>query len=392
MGCLAAHLLASQGYVVQLVEKRPDFLHYGIVSRGRTINLSLSPRGLKALDAFGCREELLRISVPMDRRVIHPARGREAVMHYADPTWRNYSVSRNALNMMLLQKALRNTSVQARFETTCSEIHFEERRATLIDKAGGLTEHPYDILIGADGAFSAVRECLAARGRVSTDRTELASGYKELSLKPARNEVCETAIHVWPRRGFFLVALPNVDRTFKCTLVLKREGFESFANIQSEEQLRQFTREHFADIADGLSELEDAFGNPVGRITTVSSAPMHWGDSVLLIGDAAHTVAPFLGQGINLGFEDCLVLSQLLRQHTHRTAVLQQYSQERVPNADAAATLSLANYTELTQKNVHRRHTRHVAPPAPILVNFLGLTYSEALARSGKSHRKGALK
>jgi kynurenine 3-monooxygenase len=223
----------------------------------------------------------------------------------------------------------------------------------------------------------------------------------ELTVRPGGDDLCESAIHVWPRRGFFLVALPNADKTFKCTLVLRRYGAASFGDLRTEDDLRHFMRCNFPDIVSGFSGLDEEFTrHPIGRITTVSCDPLHWRDSVLLLGDAAHTVAPFLGQGINLGFEGCLVLHQLLTRHPDRALALQQYSQERTVNARAAAALSLANYTELTHTEtmpwvvairqlrnaLHRLLARHLDPPAVVLVNFLDLTYSEAFTRLDK-HR-----
>ncbi|MFI8294254.1 FAD-dependent oxidoreductase [Streptomyces sp. NPDC085614] len=390
VGCLAACLFSAHGYIVELVEKRPDPRVYGTGSSGRTINLSVSPRGVNALTALGCQDALLKAAVPMDRRIIHTADGRQTATCYDKETWRNYSVARSNLNCVLLDQALASPGVGIRFATRCERIDLDRQVLTLTDESGRAGSLRYDMLVGADGAHSTVRQHLADQGMLAATSSVLSSAYKELTLTPRPGAVYRSAIHVWPRQGFFLVALPDTEGTFRGTLVLPQADWSAFGSLQAGNSVREFVHQHFPDVEEdftGLSQELDR--NPVSRITTASCDAVSWRDSVVLMGDAAHTVAPFLGQGINLGFEDCLVLHQLLGDHRLSADALVQYSRDRTINGAAAAALSMDNYSELTNQAPAsavtalptRRGNGSVVPSAPILVNFLGLSYSDAFAR-----------
>ncbi|MFB7867864.1 FAD-dependent oxidoreductase [Streptomyces sp. NPDC056069] len=386
VGCLAARLFSAHGYTVELVEKRPDPRVHGTGSSGRTINLSVSPRGVNALTALGCRDAL-KAAVPMDRRIIHTADGRRTATCYDTESWRNHSVARSTLNHALLQESLASRGVRVRFATRCSRINFEQQSLTLTDGSGRAESVGYDVLVGADGAYSTVRQHLADQNMLAATASVLDSAYKELTLTPRPGALHRTAIHVWPRRGFFLVALPDTAGTFRGTLVLPRDDFDL---LQTGKPVREFVHQHFPDVEEDFTALSQEFGcNPVSRITTASCDAVSWRDSVILMGDAAHTVAPFLGQGVNLGFEDCLVLHHLLGDYRLRADALAQYSGDRTINGVAAAALSMDNYSELTGQALTPAVTAlppkpaqgPAVPPAPILVNFLGLSYSEAFAR-----------
>jgi kynurenine 3-monooxygenase len=398
VGCLVGGLLASKGFTVVLYEKRSNFFRDGMASEGRTIGLSVSPRGLRALAELGCKDALLTLAVPMDSRVIHTDTGR-TLMKYSREEWRNYSVSRNELNLALLRKTLRHDAVRVHFETTCKKVDLEAKIVTFATNDGRCIKERYDLLVGADGAFSVVREHLANNGVLSFEQTLLPMSYKELTLRPPwpGSDLRQSAIHVWPRRGYFMVALPCSDHTFKCTLVLPSHGTNSFERLNAQESLREFMRQNFADEITFLDQMDQEFArNPRGRIVTVSCSALHYGQSVLLIGDAAHTVAPFLGQGINLGFEDCKVFKRLLDLHERDlAAALMKYGRDRKANGDAAAALSMVNYAELSytdmlesgsgvesdRERISLFPPQHSDLPLPLMVNFLDLTYTQVLER-----------
>jgi kynurenine 3-monooxygenase len=397
VGCLAASLFSAHGYAVELVEKRPDPRICSTGAGGRTINLSVSPRGLNALAALGCQDALLAGAVPMDRRIIHTADGRRSATCYEKETWRNYSVARNTLNRLLLERTLASRDIRLRFATRCARVDFDRHTLTVVDAAGRAERLHYDVLVAADGANSTVRRHLADQGLIATTSTVLHSAYKELTLKPRPGTMYRAAIHVWPRRGFFLVALPDREGegTFRGTLVLPQDGQPGFADLQGGACVRGFVHQHFPDVEEDFTALTREFDrNPVARITTASCDGVSWRDSVVLMGDAAHTVAPFLGQGINLGFEDCVVLHQLLGNYHDRAEALAQYSRDRTVNGAAAAALSMDNYSELTSQAPPpavtalppKQNGGSGVPPAPILVNFMGLSYSQAYAALHASH------
>ncbi|MGH8885330.1 MAG: FAD-dependent oxidoreductase [Egibacteraceae bacterium] len=397
VGCLAARMLSQQGYSVDVYEKRPHFLDHGIADEGRTINLSVSPRGLHALAAHGDREEFLDLAVAMGSRALHTRDGRLLTMKYGETDWCNYSISRNELNCMLMRKTLRDQAVQFHFNAKCTAIDFIARKAFLDIGEGSQVRVSYDLLIGADGAFSAVREQMSTHGLLSFYRRELNSMYQEFTLWPAPNDrrLTSSAIHVWPRRGFFMVALPSREGSLRCTLVLPDKGTNSFAQMGGAQDVDQFFMRHFPDAAGSLRRTESARQHPVSSISVISCDTLAYEDSVLLMGDAAHTIAPFLGQGINLGLEDCMILEALLKKYPgDQAAALSEYERNRRVEGDAAAALSLANYVELSGTEgsaavlrrrltdvLHRLLRRQAEPPLAVTVNFLGLRYQEVLDR-----------
>jgi kynurenine 3-monooxygenase len=391
VGCLAASTLAARGFAVDVYERRPDFARHGFGDEGRTINLSLSPRGLRALDIAGCEQEFLEVALPMDRRVVHTGDGQVLTTRYDRPQWRNHSISRNDLNLVLLRNVLRWPAVRTHFETGFRSIDFDRRQAVFTTSTGARVSRSYDLLVGADGARSKVRGEMSAQGILACERTTLDSEYREVTIRPVDpDQLSRGAIHLWPREGFFLCALPNVDGTFRATLVLPAEGPLSFREVDRT-GVRHLVERHFGDVLPLIDwHSGPTARNPASRIEQVLCDTLHHRGSVLLAGDAAHTMAPFLGQGINAGFEDVLTLDEVLR--THRGALdvaLSRYGRERELQGHAATRLSMINYTELTTRTGTGRPVTTVSdPPLPIATNFLGLSYQEVLHRHRAAEEK----
>jgi kynurenine 3-monooxygenase len=406
VGCMAAQILSGKGYSVSVYEKRPHFVQQGIAGEGRTINLSVSPRGMKVLAAHCDQDELLGMAVAMDGRVVHPLHGRPQQANYGRPAWYNYSLGRNELNLMLMRDAESRVGVRFEFGFRCSDIDLHGKKAFFDAEDGRRVQESYDLLVGADGALSRVRSRLAAEGLLTFHRRELDVRYRELALWPAADQegFALSAIHVWPRNGYFMVALPNRDGSLRCTLVLPGKGQLDFSRLGTEEAVEQFFRCRFPDAAGILRKSGGSMSRtPVSTISVISCSALTHEDSVLLIGDAAHSVAPFLGQGVNLGLEDCLVLGQLLEKYPDdQGAALSEYGRERKIDGDAASELSLANYVELSRTTPLNESTDapivrdrgKVVPesqqelPLPVLVNFFNLSYREALeSYQGQSPR-----
>jgi kynurenine 3-monooxygenase len=385
--CLAAHFLARRGFEVEVYEKRADYRN-GMMEEGRTINLSLSPRGLAALDRAGLKERCVAISVPMAHRVLHRSNGVVETTRYGPDHWVNYSVGRNALNHLLFLSAC-DQGVKFHFDSSGREVEFSRQRVCFGDD-NGRREVTYDLLVGADGVSSWVRTRLAARRHLGCMKQLLDTCYAELNVTSDGGQFAfdPSAIHIWPRDGYFMIGLPNPDGTFKCTLVLPTRGEHCFEQAGAS-GFERFVRTSFPDVYDRLdTPTRSGSHSAPGRITTVVCDRMHHEGSVLLLGDAAHAIAPFLGQGINLGFEDCLTLDELL--DGDLSSLGDRFTGALKENADAAAALSMTNYQELVHSDSSERSVglgRHEAGAATlvVMVNFAGLSYAEVLRRISSS-------
>jgi kynurenine 3-monooxygenase len=359
-GLLAAYL-GRRGYNVDLYEKRADPREGNIVG-GRSINLALSTRGIHALEQLGIADEVLRHAIPMRGRMIHPA-GAGASTIFApydvDPNKHINSIGRAALNTAVIEAAQRYPNVRVHFNHRCTDVDLTEPVAYLETENGQLTVRA-DAVIGVDGAFSAVRQSMQKKlAEFDYDESYLAHGYKELTIPPAPDgswQMEKEALHIWPRKSFMMIALPNPDGSFTCTLFWEFEGPRSFATTKTDDEVCDFFREEFPDAVPLMPTLLDDFRqNPTGSLVTIRCAPWSYKDKVALVGDAAHAVVPFYGQGMNAAFEDCVVLDECLAAFPdNRERAFAEYFSRRKENADALADLAVDNFIEMRDKTASR--------------------------------------
>lgn len=412
-GCLLACYLARHGYRVNIYERRGDPRRAGYIG-GRSINLAISARGLWGLDGggVGLRDEIMREALPMKGRVMHSADTSQptAFQPYSkDAKDAINSISRGGLNIALIHAAEKHDNVEFFFNQRCLEADIEKGSVRFIDDSTG-TEGTVeaDLIIGADGAFSAVRGTMQKIDRCEYSQSYLSHGYKELHIPPVPEErqnatrfgkwaMDPTALHIWPRGSAMMIALPNPDGSFTCTLFWPFEGEHSFSALQSEEQVLKFFQKHYPDAVPLMPTLaQDFLRNPTSSLVTVKCWP--WvqisktGKATALIGDAAHAIVPFFGQGINCGFEDVRVLSECLEKHRGDIpAALHEYQELRKPNADAIARMALQNFIEMRDKvgskaflwRKHLEHFLHDLLPSTLiprynLVSFSTVPYTEA--------------
>lgn len=324
------------------------------ISAGKSINLATSHRGWKALEIAGLKEEMEALAIPMYGRYLHQADGSTAFQPYGKNNEAIYSVSRGELNKKLMTLAEQH-GVKILFEHRCSSVDVPNNTVNfeLSDKTA--TSVQADLLFGADGAFSALRDSYTRLTRVNCDQHYLEYGYKELCILPGANGewlMEKNALHIWPRGNYMLIALPNTDGTFTCTLFLPFEGEVSFATLKTEADVTAFFDKQFADakaLMPGL--LHDFFANPTSALVTTHISAWNYADKSALIGDAAHAIVPFYGQGMNAGFEDCTILSGLMDKYGEDWAtILPAYAAKRKPNGDAVANLALNNFIEMRDK------------------------------------------
>jgi kynurenine 3-monooxygenase len=361
-GSLLALLLARRGLSVTLHERRPD-PRQAQPERGRSINLALAARGMRALERAGVMERVRPLLIPMRGRLVHELSGQSALQPYGqrehEVIW---SVGRADLNRVLIEEAARHAGVSVRFNQLCLGADVREDGLRFRDQtSGALHEASLTPTIATDGAGSAVRGSLAAAGLVSVHEEWLDHDYKELTVPPATapDALERNALHIWPRGGFMLIALPNTDGSFTATLFLARTGAASFAALATDEAVAGFFQHQFPDALPLMPNLLAEFAShPQGQLGTVHATPWHVAGRVLLLGDAAHAIVPFHGQGMNAAFEDCVVLDALVARAADWPAVFAQFEQSRRPNAAAIAHMALENYTEMRDAVLDARFVR----------------------------------
>ena len=342
VGSLLALTLARKGHFVDLYERRPDMRRVDI-SAGRSINLAVSTRGLFALHEVSLDDDVLGEAVPMLGRMTHALDGKLALLPYgrSDREFIN-SMSRGELNKLLMTRAEETGHVRIHFAQRLVDYDFSRRMA----RFDPLGEVPAEVIVGSDGSASALRACLG--GSVSQD--VLSSGYKELTMPPKDGGFAmhRNALHIWPRGNFMLIALPNRDGSFTCTLFLPFEGSPSFAEIGTEGDAARFFETWFPDAVPLIPGLAAQFLQaPLGRMATIKAWP--WSrESALLIGDAAHAIVPFFGQGMNAGFEDVTLLAGMLTGDW--AGDFARFAESRKPDTDAIADLAVENYVEMRDK------------------------------------------
>jgi len=353
-GTLAAIFLARRGHEVTIYEQRPDLRH-ATLPAGRSINLALANRGLKALREAGLETEVTGLLTEMRGRMVHPVDGPLDFQPYGRQAHEViYSVSRPGLNAVLLDAAER-AGVRLRFGVRCTAVNFDADMLEFEDETSGAREQvALTPCIGADGAGSLLRKRLVDRPGYTSREDILSHGYKELSIladAQGAPRMDPGALHIWPRGGHMLIALPNRDNTFTLTLFLSQSGEPSFASLTTEEKVRQFFADEFPDAVPLIDRLEDTFlANPTGILGTVRCSPWHLEDRALLLGDAAHAIVPFHGQGMNCAFEDAAELDRCFAAmdgQGDRAQAFRTFYARRKPNADAIADMALENYVEM---------------------------------------------
>ena len=402
-GGLLAAFLGKRGYDVDLYERRADPRAGNFVG-GRSINLALSTRGIHALQQLGIADEVMRHAIPMRGRMIHDKSGN---LHFApydrDPNKYINSIGRAALNSTVIEAAQRYPNVRVMFNHLCTDVDLDGPVARLVDtEKGQLTlEARGDAVIGVDGAFSAVRQSMQRKlERFEYDESYLPHGYKELTIPPAPNggwRMEKEALHIWPRKSFMMIALPNPDGSFTCTLFWEFAGPRSFETTKTDDDVRRFFDEEFPDAVPLMPALlEDFRENPTGSLVTIRCAPWSYKDKVALVGDAAHAVVPFYGQGMNAAFEDCVVLDDCLAEFPdNRERAFAEYFSRRKENADALAGLAVHNFIEMRDKTASKtfrakKKLDHLLEgllpgvylPLYTMVTFTRIPYSTAARRA----------
>jgi kynurenine 3-monooxygenase len=410
-GSLLAIYLARRGYFVDVYERRPDMRKVEI-GGGRSINLALSTRGLHALREVGLLDDVMKVAIPMKGRMIHPLQGNPMLQPYGkDESEVIYATSRSLLNMTLLDAAEKYRTASLHFSQRCTGIDFPTGmlylRDELLERENAVR---YETVIGTDGSASSVRLQMQRSGmRFDFSQQYLEYGYKELTIPPGEGGMFrmeKNALHIWPRTTFMLIALPNMDGSFTCTFFYPLEGEESFETLGAEEEIESFFRHQFPDAAALMPNLiEEFFDNPTGTMVTIKCSPWHVGGGVLLLGDAAHAIVPFFGQGMNCAFEDCTNLNEAISRMSKRTGTLvfstgtwrelfREYERMRKVDTDAIADLAVENFVEMRdhvarpdfqlRKKVERLLEQRFPErfvPKYSMVTFRRLPYSVAMAR-----------
>ena len=355
VGSLLSIYLSRRGYRVSIYERRPDMRKTSI-SAGRSINLALSDRGIKALEEVGIMDDIRPIAIPMHGRFMHHIDGTHSYQPYGKEGQFINSVSRGELNRKLMDLAEKH-GVDIHFNHRCDHVNWNKYEISFTDteQQRSVTSNQ-DLIFGSDGAFSAARlSHQLQHDRFQYQQYYIDFGYKELTIPPGPGNsflMEKNALHIWPRGNYMLIALPNTDGSFTCTLFFPFEGDPSFASLDTPEKARQFFNETFADASAMMPDLEKEFvQNATSSLVTVKCFPWIRGDRFALIGDAAHAIVPFFGQGMNCGFEDCSVLNALMEKHADNWSdILPEYQTLRKPDGDAIADLALNNFVEMRDK------------------------------------------
>lgn len=406
VGSLLAIYLQKRGYKVTVFERRPD-IRKNQIDAGRSINLALSSRGLKALSEVGLSEMIQRVAIPMHGRMMHDINGHLTFQPYGEEGQYINSVSRTNLNVVLINEA-EAQGAEYRFGHRCvnidpvkTEITWTNNTtqppvAALIENSSAVFSQRFDLIIGSDGAFSAVRTAMQFTDRYNFSQDYIEHGYKELHIPALNGWIIEpNALHIWPRESFMMIALPNPDQSFTCTLFLPFEGNPAFSQLQTDKAVDDFFRNTFSDAVPIMPTLlEDFRRNPASSLVTMRCYPWHK-NRTLLIGDAAHAVVPFYGQGMNAGFEDCRILNSLLDEFDDNwEQVLPAFQEQRKPDADAIAQLALDNFVEMRdlvadtefllrkkiEARLHKLYPERWIPQYTMVTFRPDIRYSEALA------------
>ncbi|XP_030011111.1 kynurenine 3-monooxygenase isoform X1 [Sphaeramia orbicularis] len=396
VGALNACFFAKRGFDVEVFETREDIRTAKIV-KGRSINLALSHRGRSALKHVGMEEKIVSQGIPMHARMIHSLTGKQSPIPYGKKGQYILSVDRANLNKELLSAAETYPNTKLNFDHKLQDWNAETGIMTFVRSDGTKANIEADLIVGCDGAFSAIRKQFLRRSRFNYSQTYIPHGYMELTMPPINGEFAmkPNYLHIWPRNKFMMIALPNLDKTFTCTLFMP---FEEFEKITTGDEVITFFQTYFPDAIPliGVDALKrDYFRLPAQAMVSVKCSPYHIGDKCVLMGDAAHAVVPFYGQGMNAGFEDCIVFDEVMNQFNEDlSAVLPEYTRVRVPDDHAIADLAMYNYVEMrahvnSKWFLFRKHVDnilHLLMPKTIIplytmVTFTRTRYHEAVKR-----------
>jgi kynurenine 3-monooxygenase len=357
-GALLAILLQRRGHRVELYESRSDPREAAAES-GRSINLALADRGIHALQSAGVFRDLEESLLPMRGRLIHHLEGGTSLQPYGQrPNELIYSISRHRLNQSLLEVAARQPGVTVHFEHRFETAEFDEGMALIRDlRHDRLISVPMQPLLATDGAGSWMRRRMSSLHLIDAHETDLEHGYKELSI-PAdaagRYRMDRNALHIWPRGNYMLIALPNEDGSFTATLFLAKHGEVSFDSLTETAAIERFLSRSFPDARELMPNCIAEFNDhPVGFLGTVSASPWHYRGMTAMIGDSAHAIVPFHGQGMNCCFEDCLEFDACIAKHASWERVFAEFGALRKPNTDAIAAMALDNYLEMRERVAH---------------------------------------
>lgn len=396
VGSLLAIYLKRLGHAITVFDRRPDIRN--IKFSGRSINLAMSNRGWKTLQEVGLEDEIKKIAIPLNKRAMHIVGETEYYQEYGKEGEAIWSISRGVLNRKMIDLA-EKAGVIFKFEEKVWDVNLPEAKLYTGDtEKGHWEEYQFDLVFGCDGAFSRVRHKMQRRSRFDYSQDFIDVGYKELRIPPnsdGKHKLDKHSFHIWPRGKFMLIAMPNLDGSFTCTLFMPFEGEVSFENIRTKEQAKTFFFTYFPNVMQDMDDLmEDFFNNPTSAMVTMKCYPWTYWDKVALVGDSAHAVVPFYGQGMNAGFEDIYELNRIIGKHGDNwEAIFQEYQTERKPNADAIAELSYRNFVEMSSKTadakflLQKKIEKHFASkhpekwiPAYSRVTFSDKPYAEALA------------
>jgi kynurenine 3-monooxygenase len=405
-GPLLGTYLAQRGHSVEIYERRPDMRKESI-SAGRSINLALSARGNHALKEVGLYDKIKPNTIPMKGRMIHDLDGITHLQPYGQKDNEViFSVSRAQLNMELMTWAEETGNVTIRFNHQLISADLEQNKLMfqLSDSLEEL-ELSFNRVIGCDGSASILRKSIVEKADVQYVKKPLGHGYKELTIPPLESgefQIEPNVLHIWPRGNYMLIALPNNDNSFTCTLFFPMAGATSFKTVKTEKDILDLFQSQFPDAIKLMSTLvEDFQSNPTGDLASVYCKPWHFGDKALLIGDAAHAVVPFFGQGMNASFQDCSALAQLMDQiENDWPAIFNAFSSTQVKNGHAIADMAIENYLEMRdhvndteykkKRNVELKLERMFPGrfiPRYSMVSFHQIPYSEVYQRGGKQFK-----
>ncbi|KAM3606201.1 uncharacterized protein V6R79_012423 [Siganus canaliculatus] len=396
VGALNACFFAKRGFDVKVYEAREDIRQAKVV-KGRSINLALSHRGRQALKHVGMEEKIVSKGIPMHSRMIHSLSGKQTPIPYGKKGQYILSVDRANLNKELLTEAETYPNTKLNFDHKLQDWSAETGLMTFVRPDGSEEQIETDLIVGCDGAFSAIRKQFLRRSRFDYSQTYIPHGYMELTMPPKDGEFAmkPNYLHIWPRNTFMMIALPNLDKTFTCTLFMP---FEEFEKITTGDEVIEFFQKYFPDAIPliGVDALKrDYFRLPGQAMVSVKCSPYHINDKCVLMGDAAHAVVPFYGQGMNAGFEDCIVFDEIMDQFNEDfSAVLPEYTRVRVPDDHAIADLAMYNYIEMrahvnSKWFLFRKHVDnllHFLMPKSVIplytmVTFTRTRYHEAVKR-----------